>query len=216
MSISALWFMIVGMGVYQGLNPHMGWLYAVGRALERRSTGAALGGTAALAAGHYVAMLVVLLPAALLFAVTEANPMAVQPWLGVVLIGFGIFKLYQPSHPRFAVRIRPDRPVQWSFVMAMTHCGSPVMMLGPFASMLMLLRLDGLGSADWGLRAGRFAIIAFAVPAAMAAALLVTASLVALLVYRRFGLRALTRYWINLDIGWALVFIAMGVMAFTM
>lgn len=216
MSIDALWLMIVGMGVYQGLNPHMGWLYAVSRALERRSTGAALGGTAALAAGHYVAMLVVLLPAALLIALTRANPMAVQPWLGAVLIGFGIFKLFRPSHPRFVVRIRPDRPVRWSFAMAMTHCGSPVMMLGPLATMLMLLQLDGLGGADWSTRAGWFAIAAFAVAAGMAAALLLTASVMALLVYRRFGLRALTRYWINLDIGWAFVFIAMGGMALMM
>lgn len=216
MSVDALWLMIVGMGVYQGFNPHMGWLYAVGRALERRSTGAALGGTVALAAGHYAAMLVVLLPAALLLAATHANPMAVQPWLGAVLVGFGIFKLFRPSHPRFVVRIRPNRPVRWSFAMAMTHCGSPVMMLGPLFSLLMLLQVDGLGGADWTQRAGPFALAAVAVPAAMAAALLVTASIVALLVHRRFGLRALTRYWINLDIGWALVFIAMGVMAFMM
>ena len=52
--------------------------------------------------------------------------------------------------------------------------------------------------------------------AAMAAALLFTASAMALLVYRRLGLGALTRYWINLDLGWAVVFIAMGVMALMM
>jgi hypothetical protein len=216
MNIHALCLMIVGMGIYQGVNPNMGWLYAVSRALERRSTAAALGGTAALAAGHYAAMLVVLLPAALLFALTRANPMAVQPWIGAALIAFGIFKMFRPSHPRLLVRIRPDRPMRWSFAMAMTHCGSPVMMLGPLVSLLMLLPLDGLAGADWGMRAGWFVIAAFAVSAAMATAALLTASAVAVLVYRRFGLAFLTRYWINLDLGWAVMFIAMGVMALMM
>ena len=116
-------------------------------------------------------MLVVLLPAALLFALSRSNPMAVQSWIGVVLIAFGIFKLFRP-------RIRAS----WR--------GS-----GP---------------------TGRFAIVAFAVPAAMATALLLTSSAVAVLVYRRLGLAALTRYRINLDLGWAVVFILMGAMAFMM
>ncbi len=216
MDATALWVMVAGMGVYQGLNPPMGWLYAVSRALERRSTGAALGGAAALAAGHYVAMLAVLLPAALVFALGAANPMAVQPWLGVALIGFGLFKLYRPSHPRFIVRIPPNRPMRWSCAMAMTHCGSPFMMLGPLTGLLMLHELGGFGSDALGPRMGWFAATAFAVPAAMAATLLLTASAVAVLVYRRFGLRALTRFWINLDLGWAVVFVAMGAMALWM
>jgi hypothetical protein len=207
--------MVAGMGAYQGLNPSMGWLYAVARALELRSTKAALRGTAALAAGHYVAMLAVLLPAALVLALTAADPMAIQPWLGVALIGFGLFKLYRPSHPRFLVRIPPDRPTLWSFAMAVTHCGSPMMMLGPLTSLLMLLELGGL-ARPMGARLGWFSAAAFVVPAGMAATLLVTASIVAVLVYRRLGLRALTRYWVNLDLGWAIVFLAMGVMALTM
>lgn len=215
MSATALWLMVAGMGAYQGLNPSMGWLYAVSRALEEGSTEAALSGTAALAAGHYVAMVAVLLPTALLFALTPAHPMAVQPWLGVGLIGFGIFKFFYPSHPRFLVRIRPDRPVRWSFAMALTHCGSPMMMLAPLTSLLMLFELDGL-ARPMGERLGWFSVAAFAVPAGMAAVLLLTALIVAVVVYRRFGLRALTRYWVNLDLGWAFVFMAMGVMALLM
>jgi hypothetical protein len=215
-SATALWLMVAGMGVYQGLNPPMGWLYAVSRALERRSTGAALSGTAALAAGHYVAMLAVLLPASLVFALAFADPMAVQPWLGVALIGFGLFKLYRPSHPRFLVRIPPDRAMRWSCAMALTHCGSPIMMLGPLLTLLMILDMGGFAGGALGPRVGWFAAAAFAVPAAMAATLLLTASAMAVLVYRRLGLGVLTRFWINLDLGWAVVFVAMGAMALMM
>ena len=216
MGATALWLMVAGMGVYQGLNPSMGWLYAVSRALERRSTGAALGGATALAAGHYVAMLAVLLPASLGFALASADLMAIQPWLGVALIGFGLFKLWRPSHPRFLVRIPPDRPMRWSCAMALTHCGSPLMMLAPLTSLLMLLELGGFAGDALGPRVGWFAAAAFAVPAAMAAPLLLTASAVAVLVYRRLGLGALTRFWINLDLGGSVMFIAMGVMALMM
>lgn len=215
MSALALWLMVAAMGVYQGLNPSMGWLYAVSRALEQRSTTAALRGTAALAMGHYVAMIAVLLPVALFFAVRPADTMAFEPWLGNGLIGYGLFKLFRPSHPRFLVRIPPDRPARWSCAMAMTHCGSPMMMLGPLVSLLMLLELAGFGQPA-GTRWGWFTAAAFVVPAVMAFALLLTASVVAVLVYRRFGLRALTRVWINLDFGWAILFVGMGVMALMM
>ena len=210
---ASLWVMAVAMGAYQGLNPPMGWLYAVSRALERRSAGAVFAGTASLAAGHYAAMLALLLPAALALALTRANPMALEPWLGAALIGFGLFKLLRPSHPRLLARIPPGRPMRWSFAMALAHCGSPVMMLGPLASVLFLLEP---ACPSLGPRLCWFAAAAFAVPGAMAAAMLLTASAMAVLVYRVLGLKALTRFWINLDLGWAVAFLAMGAMALSM
>jgi len=212
-SAALLWVMLAAMGAYQGLNPPMGWLYAVSRALERRSAGAVFAGTASLAAGHYAAMLALLVPAALALALTRVNPMALQPWLGAALIGFGLFKLLRPSHPRLLARIPPGRPMRWSFAMALTHCGSPVMMLGPLASALFLLEPAG---PSLGPRLCWFAAAAFAVSGAMAATMLLTASAVAMVVYRVLGLKALTRFWINLDLGWAVAFLAMGAMALSM
>ena len=246
MGAPALWVMVLAMGAYQGLNPPMGWLYAVSRGLEqdgiararpsrsgslpsrairpsgdpasshRRSTHAVLGGTTAFAAGHYLAMLAVLLPAALALAFVPIDPMAIRPWLGAALIAFGFFKLYRPSHPRLLVRIPPNRPMRYSFAMALTHCGSPMMMLGPLASMLFLLELGGHAGPAMDSRLAWFSAAALALPAAMAAALLFTASAVAVLVYRRLGLAVLTRYWLNFDFGWAIVFLAMGAMALVM
>ena len=216
MGAASLWIMVAGMGVYQGLNPPMGWLYAVARGLERRSTGAVFGGTAALALGHYLAMLTVALPVALALAAVPTDAMAIEPWIGLALISFGLFKLYRPQHPRLVLRIPPGRPMRWSFLMALTHCGSPVMMLGPLASVLVLLEFGGWLGPSVGARLGWFAAAALAVPAAMAGALLLTSSAIAVLVYRRLGLAALTRFWINLDLGWAVLFLAMGVMALAM
>jgi len=213
MSGVTLWAMIAAMGVYQGVNPPMGWLYAVGRGLERGSTASVFSGTTFLAAGHYLAMLSLALPAALAFALVPADPMRFEPWLGFVLIAFGFYKLLRPRHPLLLARIPPGRPVSWSFAMACTHCGSPVMMLAPLASILALASMRGLAGPA---RLGWFAAAALLVPGVMAASLFVTGSTIALLFYRRLGLRALTRVWINLDAGWAVVFMLMGAMALGM
>ncbi len=205
--------MIAAMGVYQGLNPPMGWLYAVGRGLERSSAVAVLSGTTSLAAGHYLAMLVLGLPAALLLALGRAEPMLIEPWLGIGLIGFGLYKLACPRHPGWVARIPPDRPLFWSFAMACTHCGSPLMMLAPLAGVLMMPAMAGAGPAA---RIGWFVAAAAIVPAVMAASLFLTASVIALAVYHRLGLGALTRMWVDLDRGWVAVFVLMGAMALAM
>lgn len=216
MGAASLWGMILAMGVYQGLNPPMGWLFGVSRGLERRSSRAVLAGTLAFAAGHYLAMVAVLVPVGLAIGLAGLPPMAIEPWLGAGLIGFGLFKLRWRGHPRRLARVRPHQAMRWSFLMALTHCGSPVMMLGPLASLMVLLQVAGIAGPGRLARAGWFAASALAVPGVMILALGLTASLVALVVYRRFGLGALTRLWLNLDLGWAVVFLAMGTMALLM
>lgn len=207
--------MVAAMGAYQGANAPMGWVYAVARGFERRSARATLGAAAALAAGHYLAMLAVLLPAALAITLLGVDPTAIEPWLGIGFIGFGLFKLLRARHPRALARIPPREPIRWSFAMALAHCGSPFMMLAPLVELSLLLDAGRFGATlpqhlAWS------AGLAVALPAAMAAPLLLVASSLALVVYRVLGLRGVTRLWINLDLGWALIFIAMAAMMLVM
>lgn len=207
---ASLWLMMGGMGIYQGLNPTMGWLHAVGRGLERRSERAVLGSVWTLAAGHAAAMAVVLLPAALLLALVAVPPVAILPVVGPAMVAFGAWKLWHARHPRFLARVPPRCAMRWSFLMALTHCGSPLMMLAPLATVLSLLAASGHTGAD------AYGAGAMAVVAAMALPFLLTASLIALIVYRRLGLGALTRIWLDLDRIWSIAFVAMGVMAILM
>lgn len=216
MGAGAIWVMVLAMGLYQGLNPPMGWLAAVGRGLETRSGRAVLVSTAAHAAGHYFAMAAVLVPAALLVAFAGLRPSAFVPWLGVALIGFGLFKLYRPTHPRFLARVRPHQRVRFSCLMALTHCGSPIMMLGPLASLMVLLDMTGHTGHAPAVRALDFGLLALTLPGAMAVTLLAAASFIAWIVWRRLGLAALTRVWLDLDRLWALVFVLMGSMEIVM
>lgn len=216
MGAGTIWVMILAMGLYQGLNPPMGWLAAVGRGLETRSGRAVLLSAATHAAGHYCAMAAVLVPAALLVACAGFQPAAFMPWLGAALIGFGLFKLYRPAHPRFLVRVRPHQSFRFSCLMALTHCGSPIMMLGPLASLMMFLDMTGHAGLAPAARALDFGLLALALPAAMVLTLLGAESLIAWIVWRRLGLAVLTRVWLDLDRLWAVIFVLMGAMELAM
>ncbi|HWA78792.1 MAG TPA: hypothetical protein VG848_00640 [Acetobacteraceae bacterium] len=215
MNGAALWAMIAAMGVYQGINPPMGWLYAVWCGLERGSARAVLSGTGSFAAGHYLSMLALAIPAALAFAFVHIDPLLTVPWFGIAMIMFGFYKLVRPHHPRLLARIPPSRPMSWSFAMAALHCGSPIMMLAPLASGLAPFTIHGADPAT-GARLFWFAGAALLVSGVMAASHFATATAIALFVHRRLGLRALTRVWIDLDAGWAVIFMLMGAMALDM
>ncbi len=215
MSGLTFWAMIAAMGVYQGINPPMGWLYAVGRGLERGSATSVLSGTSTFATGHYLSMLVLAIPVALALAFVHTDPMLIAPWSGIAMIAFGFYKLVRPRHPLLLARIPPTRPMSWSFVMAALHCGSPIMMLAPLASVLALFTIRSADPAI-GTRLFWFTGAALLISGVMAASLFATATVIALFVHRRLGLRALTRVWINLDAGWAVIFMLMGAMALDM
>lgn len=217
-----LWLMAVGMGVYQGLNPPVAWLRAVGRGLETRSTLAILGKSGALAFGHFLSMVVLLVPMGVIIAALPSTvlPMDVLMRIGwvlsLMLICFGAFKLIRPNHPRFIARIPPDQSVRWSFSMGVTHCGSPVMMAPMLINLIMVgswISVFGVSSVS---RVASATLLALVLSAAMSLPLFLIGSTVAVTVFRLFGLRAITRYWINFDLGWAAMFIAMGLMGVVM
>lgn len=219
MDQTPIWLMAIGMGVYQGLNPPMGWLRAVGSGLETRSERAVLLGTWALAFGHFLSMAVILVPLGAVFA-AGMLPMSMTMRAGalasLILIGFGAYKILRPQHPRFIARIRPGRPVWWSFCMGLTHCASPVMMVPMLINLTLMSAFAMVCGVSFGGRMIGAVLIALAISAAMAVPLFLTGSAIALAVFRRLGLRAITRYWVNLDLGWAVLFILMGVMGLTM
>lgn len=220
MDATLQWATIVAMGFYQGANPPMGWLHAAGRCLQQRSGRPLAGTIAALAWGHYLAMIAVLVPVALAMVWCTLHPRAAlasfvlrpdraQAALAVALAGFGAYKLVRPRHPVALARIAPNRRVRWSFLMAFVHCGSPVMMLAPFLVLATPYATPTCGAdgTAWAMLA-----LAFAVPAVMVAPLAFVALGIAWVVWRRLGLSALTRVWLNFDAGWAASYLIMAAM----
>src|SRR4030081_2281888 len=80
-----------------------------------------------LSVGHLLAMLLVLLPFSLLAALVRWQP-RIQIGAGVLIIGFGIFRLMNRRHPRAMARIRPTQLALWSFAVAIAH-GAALMLV---------------------------------------------------------------------------------------
>lgn len=200
-----LWATVVALGVYHGLNPAMGWPLAVANGLSERRDRAVVATLLPLGAGHLLAMALVLLPFALLAQLVEWN-VALRTAAGLLVIGFGIWRLVDRRHPRSLARVPPTRLAWWSFLMATAH--GAALMLVPITL--------GLCASSPGQRTAMAVLLGGSVATATAVALVHTLAMVlsgvaiAWLVYRWLGLRFLRQGWFNLDALWAASLILTG------
>jgi hypothetical protein len=204
------WLAIVGLGFYHGINPGMGWLFAVSNGMQERRGSAVFAALPPIAAGHVLAMAAVLLPFALL-AVSMEQIKALGLLAGVALIAFGVYKLVNRRHPRFLARIGPDRLVLWSFLMATAH-GAGLMLLPVYLG----LRVPHHDHAAMAQMAGDGILSASVVALVHTTAMLLIGGAIAWAVYRYLGLRLLQRAWFNLDLVWAACLIVVGGIALVM
>jgi len=202
---AALWLTVVGLGLYHGLNPAMGWPLAVANGLVERRTGALLRTLLPLGGGHFAAMAVVLLPvAALGWLMAWSTPIRLAA-AGLVL-AFGLLRLVFRRHPRVLARIPPRRLAWWSFLMATAHGAG--LMLVP-----VMLGLCGPpsehGQLDVAVAAGDLRM-ALLVAAVHTAAMLLAGVAIAWAVYSWLGLKFLRQAWLNLDLAWAASLVVAG------
>jgi hypothetical protein len=204
---AGLWLAVVGSGVYHGVNPGMGWPLAVSAALMERRRGALLSALGALAAGHFLAMVAVLLPFAAMTSLV-AWEREIRAGAALVVIGFGVWLLIYQRHPRFLARIPPSRLALWSFLVAIAH-GAGLMLVPIFL---------GLGTTG-GHHAGHLpesammmhgAGLSVTVAAAHTAAMILSGGAIAVAVYAWLGLKFLNKGWFDLDRVWALSLVVVG------
>ncbi len=204
---AGLWLAVILSGFYHGANPGMGWPLAVSSALFERKASSLNRALGALALGHFLAMLVVLLPfSAMTTLAAYERPLRLGA--GVLVAALGLWLLITRRHPRFLSRVPPDRLVLWSFLVALVH-GAALMLVPIY------LGLCGPGDLDAGHRAAgalmaRSAAIMLGVAALHTAAMLVTGGLIAWIVYRWVGLKFLSQGWFDLEAIWALSLILVG------
>jgi hypothetical protein len=205
-----LWLAVVASGLYHGLNPGMGWPLAVSAGLMERSPRALLAALGPLAAGHLLAMLLLLLPFAVLVALVEWQRQ-VQAGASLVVIAFGIFRLVDRRHPRALARIRPTQLGLWSFAVAIAH-GAGLMLVPIYLGLCRKADLDNGHEAAGSLINANLAV-AVLVSIIHATAMIAAGGCVAWLVYRYLGLKFLSRSWFNLDATWAVSLILVGTIA---
>jgi hypothetical protein len=200
---------MAALGAYHGLNPAMGWLFAVSLGMQERSRAAVVRALGPIAIGHELSLLVV---AALVLGLgLLTDPGVLHVGSGIALIAFGVFRFVRPrAHPRWTrMRVSRRELGLWSFLMASAHGAG--LMVAPV--------LIGAGTGDavassHGLAEAHEA--GFSVPAAAVGlvlhvgAMVAVAGTVALLVYTRFGVGVLRRWWVNTDAGWAVAFVLTG------
>jgi len=211
--VSALWgWASLGLlGAYHGLNPGMGWLFAVALGMQERSGRAVMAALPPIALGHALSIGVTV--AALVLGYLTVSPALLRWLVAALLIAFGVWKLVRPRHPRWVgMRVTAADLVLWSFLMATAH-GAGLMLLPLF------LAGTGAAAAGAGHVHGAGAPWLTGWPDYIAAvglhtlAMLAVSAAIALVVYYKLGLALLRRAWINLDRLWALALISAGLFA---
>ena len=205
-----LWLAVIASGLYHGLNPGMGWPLAVSAGFMERSPRALLAALRPLAAGHLLAMLLVLLPFALLVALVEWQRQ-IQIGSSLLVIGFGIFRLANRRHPRALARIRPTQLGFWSFAVAIAH-GAGLMLVPIYLGLCREADLDK-GHEAVGVLINASLGMAVMVATVHATVMITAGGCMAWLVYRYLGLKFVSRSWFNLDTSWAASLILVGAIA---
>jgi hypothetical protein len=197
------WLVLIGLGAFHGLNPAMGWLFAVALGLYRQSRQAVLIALIPIALGHAVAIAVVIYAVmGLGIAVDQAT---FRIGSGMLLIAWGVYHLVYGHRHRVRIGLSTGLAglFAWSFVMATAH-GAGAMLI----PVLMPLAQGGEHAHHMpitdSLWVGSLAVLVHSL------AMLVTTGIVALSVYQWVGLDFLRRSWINLDLLWTVALIGMG------
>ena len=211
---AAIWFTIIAVGIYHGLNPAMGWPLAVANGLSERRAGAVLATLLPLGGGHFAAMAIVLVPFAWLSLYVQWSR-EIRLGAGALVLLFGIFKLVQRRHPKALARIRPTQLAWWSFLMATAHGAG--LMLVPFMLGLCAPGDAAMAAPDSGhvtvmnYIARSNVATAVAVAAVHTLAMMFAGLTAAWAVYRYLGLQFLRRAWVDLDVVWGVSLVIAGV-----
>jgi hypothetical protein len=207
---AGLWLAVVASGLYHGLSPGMGWPLAVSAGMIERSSQALAAALWPLTVGHLLAMLVVILPFALLLVIVEWQHQ-IQIGASLLVIGFGVFRLVNRRHPRVLARIRPTQLGLWSFAVAIAH-GAGLMLVPMYLGLCRAADLDTGHEAAGALINANLAM-ALLVSVVHSVAMIVAGGLLAWLVYRYLGLKFVSRSWFNLDATWAFSLVLVGALS---
>ena len=206
MNESMTWLVLLGLGAAHGVNPAMGWLFAVGLGLQKRERGAVWRALGPLALGHALAIASIVGGAALLGLVIPVR--VLQLITAALLVGAGVYQIVRHRHPRFGgMRMSARDLTIWSFLMASAH-GAGLMVL-PFV----MRATDADAHATHAMHAGMSASQSMVLTATLIHAIgyLIVTGALAVIVYERVGLRILRTAWFNLNLFWAIALIATGV-----
>jgi hypothetical protein len=212
MSSTALWLMLL-LGAYHGINPGMGWLFAVALGMQERKGRAVARALVPIALGHALSIGIVVVTAAFL---GMALPQEVIRYpVAALLFGLGVFSMVRHYHPRW-VRMQVgfrDLTI-WSFLMASAH-GAGLMLL-PVLLGSSTVEAAGQMAGHHHTSAASSPLAALLATGVHTIAYLAVTGLIAWLVYSKLGVAVLRKAWINLNLVWAAALVVTSVVTLLM
>jgi hypothetical protein len=202
------WLALAGLGMFHGVNPAMGWLFAVALGLHRHSRQVVVLSLVPIALGHALSITVVMATVMLLGVVVDHR--MVHMAAGVLLIAWALYHWLFGHRHRVRVGMRTGYAglTLWSFVMATGH-GAGLMLVPALMPLHMLHTHGQAGHGHPIVGAGSLWLALGAVGVHTLAMLLVT-GLIAVMTYEWLGVGVLRRGWINFDVLWTIVLLATG------
>ena len=205
------WLAVAMLGAYHGVDPSMGWLFAVALGLQDKSRARVLWALIPIAIGHLLSIAVVV---AIVGGLRMASFNVDYLRLGgaAALIGFGLFRLIWPrAHPRWvAMRVNAAELGLWSFLMASAH-GAGLMLFPILMSVMppgtMMHHHHAMPALGTTFVTGAIVTIVHT------SAMLIVMGTIAIVIYEKVGLAILRSAWINLDLIWASALIAAGLLS---
>jgi hypothetical protein len=194
---------VILLGAFHGINPSMGWLFAVARGLQERSRDLLLQSLPVIALGHLASVGLVVIVVSITGSLVTGTALSIAS--GVLLVGFGLYHLLAKRHFRWVgMRVSLPQLAAWSFLMSSVH-GAGLMLLPVLTHLPAATAAAGAHHHGGGALSG-----GMIVAGVHTLAMFVTATIIALIVYEFAGLTILRRTWFNLDRMWAFALVAAG------
>jgi hypothetical protein len=204
------WLAVFGLGIFHGVNPAMGWLFAVALGLQEQRRVAVFRALPPMVLGHALSIAIII--AAVLLARVSLPHRSLKIAAAAILFAFGFYRLLRSRHPNWVgMRVGFGDLTLWSFIMASAH-GAGLMLVPFFLGSPAAHKADHHGSHHGT------AFANFSAPSLLATSVavhtlgyLIATAFVAILVYEKLGVAILRRAWFNIDLAWMLALMITGV-----
>jgi hypothetical protein len=203
------WLTLALLGAYHGLNPAMGWLFAVALGLQEQRRSAVLQALPPIALGHALAVLLAVLVVGVARIVLPFDTLRYA--CATALILFGLYKLARRRHPRWVgMQVGFRDLTAWSFLMATAH-GAGLMLIPALVGLSSGKQMQGAHADHAAMTASSAALADLAVVGIHTLAMFAVMGAIAIVVFEKLGVMILKRTWFNLDLLWAGALVGAGV-----
>ena len=205
------WAVLALLGAYHGLNPAMGWLFALALGLQEKRRSAVIGALFPIALGHASAIALAIL---LLRFLQHFLPMNILKWsVAAILFALGAYRIFRARHPQgCGMRASRKDLFVWSLLMASAH-GAGLMLIPVLLAEPMLGMAPAMAETAPAVSQPLNASVVVLAVLVHTVSMLVVAGILALLffeTYENLGLRLLRHTWFNFDLLWAIALLVAG------